>query len=132
MPTITSASAMNSPRTNLVGALRTDAPVSRNDSRQEDGSSGKDTVTISEEGRSLSKAGQAGKKAQQIPTVDKDESVSDLQDKNTAIRKVNEKIEELKRQAETDESKKQELSRQKVKLDDLNEDVKDIESTLAR
>lgn len=135
---MTAISSIGSPPAGLAGALRVDAPAATRENRDLAGAAAdQDTVTISQEGRALVKAFRKGKgqgkgQGDDPLVVDKDEVVKDLQDTETDIRKAKEKIDELKRQAMTDESKKDELARQKVKLDGLNEEAKDMEGKLSR
>lgn len=98
-----------------------------------------DSVRISQEGREKAAAMKSGKgsdgdspggSAPVAVAVNKDSVVSDLQDTETKISSTKRDIEKLERQAETDDSKKQELIQKKVKLDDLEDDASRAESKL--
>ena len=111
---------------------RGEAPAPQSRAAQED------SVTISKEGREKAAAvkdgkdgeGESGGSAPSAVAVDKNSVVTDLQDTESKISNTKKEIDELKRQAETDESKKQELNQKKVKLDDLEDDASKAESKL--
>lgn len=98
-----------------------------------------DSLRISPEGREKAAAMKSGKEdggdspkgsAPIAVAVDKESVVSDLQDTESKISNAKKDIEELKRQAETDAGKKQQLSQKKVKLDELENDASKAESKL--
>ena len=108
---------------------RGEAPAPQSRTAQED------SVTISKEGRENAAAmkdgeGESGGSAPPAVAVDKNSVVTDLQNTENKISNTKKEIDELKRLAETDESKKQELNQKKVKLDDLEDDASKAESKL--
>lgn len=108
---------------------RGEAPAPQSRTAQED------SVTISKEGREKAAAmkdgeGESGGSAPPAVAVDKNSVVTDLQNTESKISNTKKEIDELKRLAETDESKKQELNQKKVKLDDLEDDASKAESKL--
>ena len=108
---------------------RGEAPAPQSRTAQED------SVTNSKEGREKAAAmkdgeGESGGSAPPAVAVDKNSVVTDLQNTENKISNTKKEIDELKRLAETDESKKQELNQKKVKLDDLEDDASKAESKL--